>query len=376
MNYKHGTVSNFAEKIKGKKNVYCFGAGKALTNFLSEYRQYHIEDSIKYIADNSSKKQGTFAKYLDRSIPVISPEKMLRTISADDIILITVQKFYEITQQLESYSELAAADCYICRFLKMEQNDFERDRIHVPKDLSTQPEICIPKVIHYCWFGKGRIPEQNRRWMESWKRYCPDYQIIEWNESNYDILRNLYMKQAYEKEKWAFVSDYARVDIIAQYGGVYLDTDVELTRNIDVLLKNEAFCGFQNKSEVNFGLGFGAVKNHAAMKKLLDVYENLRFLLDHGRLNLTPCPVYQTDLLVQYGLVQNGEFQKLKGITVYPERVLNGMSAYSRKITEKTGDMYAVHHYSASWTDKSKQEIKQKTAEWGRKHGYNIYTGI
>lgn len=120
----------------------------------------------------------------------------------------------------------------------------------------------IPKIIHYCWVGNCQKPKSVLYCIESWRKFCPDYRIIEWNESNYDFSKNKYMWQAYEAKKWGFVPDYARLDIVYQYGGIYLDTDVELVKNIDELLSHKAFMGFEDTGDgeffVNCGHGFGA----------------------------------------------------------------------------------------------------------------------
>ena len=126
----------------------------------------------------------------------------------------------------------------------------------------------IPKKIHYCWFGNNPLPEKDRKCIESWKKYCPNYEIIRHDENNYDISKNKYMKQAYESKKWGFVPDYARLDIIYNEGGIYLDTDVELTKNLDELLKYDAYMGFEDDIHVSPGLGFGAIKHHEGIKKL------------------------------------------------------------------------------------------------------------
>lgn len=118
----------------------------------------------------------------------------------------------------------------------------------------------IPKKIHYCWFGRNPLPELAVRCIESWKKYCPDYEIIEWNEDNYDINKISYVKEAYQARKWAFVTDYVRLDVVNQYGGIYLDTDVELLKSLDPLLKYKSFFGMEEGKFIATGLGFGAEK--------------------------------------------------------------------------------------------------------------------
>ena len=157
----------------------------------------------------------------------------------------------------------------------------------------------IPKKIHYCWIGGKPIPEHNRKIMESWKKFCPDYEIIEWNESNYDFTKNRYMKEAFENKKWGFAPDYARLDIIYKYGGIYLDTDVELVKPLDDLLNLKGFIGFCQGEHCNLGEGFGAIPHHPLIKEILDYYDNLSFILDNGDFNQTPSPVYQTNVLFQ-----------------------------------------------------------------------------
>ena len=133
------------------------------------------------------------------------------------------------------------------------------------------------KKIHYCWFGGTEIPDKYKSWMESWERFCPDYEIIQWNEDNYDVSKNKYMFQAYSEKKWAFVPDYARLDIIYNHGGIYLDTDVEIIKNFDDLLYTKGFAGFESNDYVAFGLGFGAMKNLPIIKELRDMYDDIEF---------------------------------------------------------------------------------------------------
>jgi len=234
---------------------------------------------------------------------------MLNDIRPNDCILITTAAYEEVISQLEQIEKLNNTKFYIYSIMSIEQHDYELSRIAVPKQLSTDQKLQIPKVIHYCWFGRQQIPDQYKKWMESWKYYCPDYEIIEWNEKNYDVYKTPYISQAYEMEQWAFVSDYARIDIINEHGGIYLDIDVELTKNIDELLMNQAFCGFESSEYVNYGLGFGSQKHNPILHEIREYYDNLDFVQDDGTWNRTSCPVIQTKIMKRHGLECNGKFQ-------------------------------------------------------------------
>ena len=135
----------------------------------------------------------------------------------------------------------------------------------------------IPKVIHYCWFGGNSKPEFVQKCIESWKQYCPEYKIVEWNESNFDVNCIDYVKCAYQDKKWAFVSDYARLWIIYNNGGIYLDTDVLLKNNLDDLLSYDCWLASDDVRYINTGLGFGAVKNHYIIEILMNAYSNYEY---------------------------------------------------------------------------------------------------
>ena len=154
----------------------------------------------------------------------------------------------------------------------------------------------IPKVIHYCWFGRGEKPDIIKKCIENWKTMLPDFEIIEWNEDNFDVNMYDYTKEAYGLGKWAFVSDVARLWVVYNYGGLYMDTDVEILQKTDYLYDYPAFFACQNEITVNTGYGFGAEKNHWLVKEMLDDYKD-RKLIVNGKPNLTPCTVFCTDLL-------------------------------------------------------------------------------
>ena len=231
------------EKLKYQKLV-CFGAGRMLENFTERFGENEFAKKIELIIDNDKEKQNTAKVLCNQSINIISIEKFCSNYQVKDyIILIMTDDAVAVFEQLHQIEQLKDVECCVAAFVRGKTNEIDEKNRYYPANLRVYDKPVIPKVIHYCWFGGGKIPEQNKIWMSSWKKYCPDYEIIEWNESNYGISKNQYMKEAYENKKWGFVPDYARLDIIYQYGGIYLDTDVEIIKNLDELLYQDAFVG-------------------------------------------------------------------------------------------------------------------------------------
>ena len=220
----------------------------------------------------------------------------------------------------------------------------------------------IPKKIHYCWLGGSPKPEKVMKCIESWEKHCPDYEIIEWNEGNIDITVNKYTKQAYEKKAWGFVPDYLRLMIVYEYGGIYLDTDVQIIKSFDSLLSLKAFAGFEDNEHVALGLGFGAEKGCSFLKTHMEQYENLSFIMEDGSLNRTPSPQYVTQLLKGYGLKEcDGSVQEVCGVTIYPPEYFCPKS-FETGFTTITRNTYSIHQFDGSWcTD---EELKYKKNRW------------
>ncbi len=208
----------------------------------------------------------------------------------------------------------------------------------------------IPLKIHYCWLGGNPLTPLGEKCLASWRKYCPDYEIIRWDESNYDFTKHPYMKQALEAKKWGFVPDYARLDIVYQHGGIYLDTDVEIIKPLDDLLKNEFFAGFESKDFIALGLGFGAEAGHPLLSEMMKDYDNYSFINEDGSLNLLPSPQIQTKILRSCGLQNDTEeIQHLETqITIYPQEYFcpKDFSLHKLNITSNT---YTIHHYDGSW---------------------------
>lgn len=217
----------------------------------------------------------------------------------------------------------------------------------------------IPKVIHYCWLGGGRKPARVERCIASWHKVMPDYEIKEWNETNYDFTKQPYMEGALRAKKWAFVSDYARLDIIYTYGGIYLDTDVEALRPFDSLLGDGAFCGFESKTKVNLGQGFGAEVGNLAIKAMRDAYDDKVFVNNDGTLNLVAQPNILSETLARMGLQNdNGNVQRIGCMTVYPRDYFNPKNMSSGRIEALTEHTFSIHHFDASWFTPRQKFIK------------------
>ena len=209
----------------------------------------------------------------------------------------------------------------------------------------------IPKIIHYCWFGRGEKPELAKKCIASWKKFCPDFEICEWNEDNCDYLAMSFMAEAYAAKKYAFVSDVMRLVVLEQYGGVYFDTDVEVLRDISQLLIDEGFLGFENEQFVNSGQVMAAVPHQPVVQAMIEEYKKLHFTNADGSLNAVGCPHLNTDVMERFGLVRNGREQMVAGIHVYPADYFNPLDSVTGKLS-KTENTYSIHWYSMSWLPK------------------------
>lgn len=208
----------------------------------------------------------------------------------------------------------------------------------------------IPRKIHYCWFGKGELSTLAKKCIASWKKYCPDYEIVEWNEDNFDFSKYPYAAYCLEKKKYAFLSDFVRLVVLFENGGFYFDTDVELLKSPNELLKNGAVFGFETNEYVATGLGFCCEKNHPAVKAMLDLY--LEMTPDEtGNYEMIGCPRLNTKALLPFGLEQNGKMQTVLGALILPSDYLNPYDDPTGTL-KKTENTISVHWYSKSWMSK------------------------
>lgn len=332
----------------GNRRIACFGIGRDFGRMLENHGEYPWAEKTGMLVDNSPEKTGTDYTACGRTFVIRDPSGLLQGDPRELLVLVTCSRFAEILQQLDAMPELDGTECYIYYFMFA----LSEGR---PVRIRTERERLIPAVIHYCWFGGGRMPDLYKRCIESWHKYCPDYRIAEWNEDNCDMEGNAFAREAYRLGKYGFVPDYFRLKIIYEQGGIYLDTDVELVRNPDDLRYNRAFCGMEVPGEAAFGLGFGAVAGHPVIGRLLERYRNMPF-------SETISPVWQTADLMDMGMQYGNRQQEVEGMTVYPVEVLSPMNLVTGEIclTEYT---YAIHHYDGSWVTGERLERKRKRQE-------------
>ena len=206
----------------------------------------------------------------------------------------------------------------------------------------------IPRIIHYCWFGRNPLPELAMRCIETWKKKCPDYKVIEWNEDNFDIeSAPTYVKQAYEAKKYAFVSDYVRLWALVNDGGIYMDTDVELLKPIDYFLDKKAFIGFETRSRIQTCL-MASVEKFTFFEELLHEYDDIEFVRPDGSYDFTTNVSRITKKCEQYGFVMNNEYQTIDGFDVYPQEYFCPKD-YETKNLKLTNNSVCVHHFDGSW---------------------------
>lgn len=229
----------------------------------------------------------------------------------------------------------------------------------------------IPKKIHYCWFGRGKMPELALKCIASWKKHLPDYEIKEWNEDNFDMEAYPYVKEAYQTRKFAFITDVVRLYALYTEGGVYMDTDVEVLKSLDPFLHHVAFSGFENDTSVPTGI-MASEKGGKWAKENLSYYDNRHFILPDGSMDLTTNVTTITSLMLPYGLKCNNTYQDFPGlITFYPKDFFCPKSYLDGEI-HLTENTVVIHHFAGSWQNKKQHLFKFVASVIGKENAKKI----
>lgn len=209
----------------------------------------------------------------------------------------------------------------------------------------------IPKIIHYVWVGGKPLTPLAEKCIESWKKFCPDYEIKRWDETNFDINENAYCKEAFDSKKWAFVSDYIRLKVLYEYGGIYMDTDVEVTKPLDKFLTHKAFSGYESDNHISTGI-IASEKGNVWTKKNLDYYTDKHFISKDNKLDLTTNVLTITSITKKMypDVVLNGKYTELNDVVFYPKDYFCPISLETRDC-EITKNTHTIHHFCGSWLE-------------------------
>lgn len=225
----------------------------------------------------------------------------------------------------------------------------------------------IPKIIHYCWFGGNPLTSLAAKCIDSWKIKCPDSELRRWDETNFDLTECPYIKEAYDAKKWAFVTDYVRLKVLYEYGGVYMDTDVEVFKSLDPYLKHKAFSGFEKEKCIPTGT-MASEKGNLWIKRLLEYYDGRHFLLPDGNYDQTTNVTTITNITKdEYQIKLDGSYQDWGDVTFFPFDVFCAKSTLDGKVTI-TDNTVTIHHFAGSWASAKSKRIRRLTAIIGKEN--------
>lgn len=346
-----------ARRIKEfNSRIVIYGAGmigQIVVPYMIE--KYCLQEYVDCFVDLDRRKQERRIKIGDEKVKVFSPD-ILREIDDRFVLLITNSNFYPVIEFLDNLQNLEQTEVYIIPIMQI----YELRSAKAPCITRITEMPVIPKKIHYCWFSGRSMPEFLQDCVKTWKKLCPDYEVICWSEDNYDVKRIPYAKEAYEQQRYGFVTDAARLDLLNQYGGIYMDTDVTMLRNLDELLYQPAFVGVEKWGNINTGGCVGAVPGHPMIKEMLEYRSRFHFLLEDGSLNTETNGIYETIPLLKYGMRIDNSMQIVNGMTVYPSSVFHPYDYMSEEesIEEWT---FCKHHFYGGWMGKSVLNERRNT---------------
>ena len=336
-------LDELQDKIKEQKLV-LFGIGEYFELYMKEILPTEILKSVAYVIDNGQKE--SILRIGENNVQVYAPSKLI----CEDrcIVLICSSNYmYEMYEQLQSMNLDDDISCYIFPLIMV--NSAGKQDTQIKKYIQeTESFPKIQKVIHSFWFSGDEKPEIYQKCIDSWRKICPDYDIKEWNMQNYDYTKNRFMKQAIETNKWAFASDYARLDVIYRQGGIYLDMDVELLRPMDSLLGGEAFFTFDTQNDIDLGT-FAARAGNPLVKKMMELYDNIDFLPDMKSMNQLCQPRYIRATLKECGLTLNGNMQLIDGMVFLPRTYFVPQDSVVYELSAMSEETLAIHRYNAGW---------------------------
>ena len=336
-------LDELKNQIKGQR-VVLFGIGQYFELDMKEIISEEILKAVVYAVDNS--RCNSKLQILDNEIPIYHPQKLQEEKNCI-ILLSSSNHMYEMYQQLQSMNLCDGIRCYA--FPLVMANNVGKSDIQVKEYIEkSENNPQIEKVIHCFWFSGEKKPETYQKCIDSWKRFCPDYKILEWNMDNYDYAKHPFMKKAIKEKKWAFASDYARLDVIYHQGGIYLDMDMELLHSLNSLLGCEAFFTFDTQNDIDLA-AFAAKPKNLLIMKLMEFYDNVEFSVD--MMSQFCQPRYIRPVLKKAGLVLNGNMQRIDNMVFLPKHYFMPQNSIMYQCSELSDETIAIHRHNGGWLD-------------------------
>lgn len=337
-------VSDMEELFSMNKKIILYGAGASCELILQAYYEQGLGDKIAFIVDGNEELDGKECVAAGKiRVKILSLNHFIRKWQGgmeQFVMLMTPYHSLAFIPQLDEIKELDGLIIYLFSMIVNKK---------MPEvfPLRSLDQAAIPKKLHYIWIGDKELPEEDQRNIESWYRFCPDYEICLWNEENYDFHGNRYVHEAIMNRQYMYATDYVRKDILYRFGGIYLDTDVELLAPLDDLLYNEAFIGIDDGAQLNSGSGFGAVAGHPLMRELRDIYEGITFIDENGRPNYHYNTYYETKYMLNRGFRLQNVYQNMDGVICFPREVLmpEGVVGLRDTYTERTLANHKINPY-------------------------------
>lgn len=357
MKLENCDLRTFCHKIKDK-HIILFGAGQAFRGWISKTLvDADIDKRVKYIVDNGA--AGKSVMVGKRCISIYHPEKLKE--EKNVYVVIT-----NLNYMLEMYHQLADMELddtisvFVMHYIMAVTCGKKVPELEKMLCCENKPQK-IEKTINTFWFSDDPIPISYKRCIDSWKEFCPDYDIKIWNRKNYDCEQNSFMRNAMACRKWAFVSDYARVDLLYRNGGIYMDMDVEVVKSLDSLLGNTAFFSFDMFNDIGLEI-FGTQKGNLLLKKIRDLYEVSEFNLD--KIDELVQPKFIRKVVREFGVKLDGNMQCLDGMIFAPRSYFNPQDVAVFEYVAMDEQTYTIHRSNMAWTD---QIVKVAAREKAKK---------
>lgn len=361
MKFCNCALTELKTRLIGKKIIF-FGKGSWL-KVIDHTECMDMSDQFAYVVDNDPNAEKVQLGSV--SLSVFKPEKLME--EKDCVVIITSPVYmFDMYCQMKNMNLDDSMECYAFPFMQMvteNKTDFEL----LSEVVNSKNEKRIPKIIHSFWFSGEEKPYAYQKCVDSWQKVLPDYDIIEWNKDNYNWHKHPFVERAVELGAWAFASDYARLDVLREYGGIYLDMDVEVYKTFDDLLGNDALLSFSNHVMVDLAV-LASKKANPLLDELLSLYDKVEIPEEKQGFVKFFQPSFVRNTLVRNGITMNGCLQRTRNATVFPTQFFMPMDHILFREYEKTEHTYCVHYDNFGWSffkdSKREKKIRDNNMLW------------